>query len=1081
MAKMRRNPGILAFAGLVLFMFIFSIYSVQASTPGDITSCDTLDTSGVYTFTSTSWSASGTCFFITADNVVLDGRGCTLTGNGSGTGVSVTGAIKNLVIENFAGITNFSEAILFSSGVTNSSIINNTLTDNTGGFGAIRLTEDSDNNRIISNMIADNAADGIYIGGANNVNISHNLISGHTYYKGIDIVGSKNGGAIALNETIINNSVTDNYIGIYLTESQNNTLTNNTADSNTEYGIWLDTNCTNNTLTNNSANDNTESGILIEDSTTIKLLNNTATSNGNHGIYLVSSSNITLIHNMLTDNSLSGIILVESQNNTLTNNTANSNSNGIDLYDNSNFNVLVSNSAGSNDWDGISLDGSSNNNLTLNALDSNDFAGIYLLDLSNNNTLANNSATNNDDHGILVSGGSSNNNLTFNWLDSNRYTGIWLYESENNTLASNLVTDNTFFGIEIQSSPGSILTTNNMSGNGGNFYVWGATNLDYNNTIEADNIVDYGYILYYNYSINHFVYDVIGAPNAGAIICADCYNITIKDANLSHAAMGVSLFNVTKSLVQNITANYNYWGIHLALSSGNILINNTANGNVYLGIYLYYGSNNTLANNTAGDNSGTGIDLQSSSSNILRGNNMSGNLINFYIDGESNAELNQSIDASNIVDYVNKIYYNYSIANYRFNATNAPSAGAVGCIACDSVIIEDLNLSSWNGAGVFFFNTSNSFIDNITSNNNDYGIAFGFSSNNNITDSSIDNSYSDAIYIVRQSLNNVFKDITATNSNDFDIEIADDGNDGTYLIDCDFANYYIESPGSLIYFQDSDYGEIKFLNPIDGTGIDLSTNVVIEGDYAYVNSTNTGLNESANITLYDVTTDEIGYKILRNGAECPSTICTAITSLEGGDVSFNVTHWSSYAIGWDSELEEEEATTGGGGGGISIIYVTDAQLSEGISELVSGGNKIVIELAKSGGAGGGVGQAIENHTITINRVYSNKVALTIQSNPIKLNVSVGEEKKLSLTSSGYYDLYLKLNSITNGKADLTIKSIHEAIGAEVSAGEGAAQAGAKEVSGGGVGSWIYYLIGGIIVIVIIIFLVLKLKKKEYQF
>ncbi|CAD6492346.1 MAG: Periplasmic copper-binding protein (NosD) [Candidatus Argoarchaeum ethanivorans] len=81
----------------------------------------------------------------------------------------------------------------------------------------------------------------------------------------------------------------------------NNTLTNNTASNNT-YGIYLRSSCNYNTLTNNTANSNNYYGIYLSHSSNNTLTNNTANSNNYYGIYLYYSSNNLLYHNNLINN-----------------------------------------------------------------------------------------------------------------------------------------------------------------------------------------------------------------------------------------------------------------------------------------------------------------------------------------------------------------------------------------------------------------------------------------------------------------------------------------------------------------------------------------------------------------------------------------------------------------------------------------------------------------------------------------------------------------------------------------------------------------------------------------------------------
>ena len=111
---------------------------------------------------------------------------------------------------------------------------------------------------------------------------------------------------------------------------------------------------------------------------------------------------------------------------------------------------------------------------------------------------------------------------------------------------------------------------------------------------------------------------------------------------------------------------------------------------------------------------------------------------------------------------------------------------------------------------------------------------------------------------------------------------------------------------------------------------------------------------------------------------------------------------------------------GGGGGGSSIKTYTafPEQTSTGYTKSLSKNDKIKFTISN---------EITEQHTITTNYVGKDYADLTIQSDPINFILYVGEDKKLNLTSLEYYNLYVKLNSIKNQKANLTIQTIHESI------------------------------------------------------
>ncbi len=67
----------------------------------------------------------------------------------------------------------------------------------------------------------------------------------------------------------------------------------------------------------------------------------------------------------------------------------------------------------------------------------------------------------------------------------------------------------------------------------------------------------------------------------------------------------------------------------------------------------------------------------------------------------------------------------------------------------------------------------------------------------------------------------------------------------------------------------------------------------------------------------------------------------------------------------------------------------------------------------------------EEHSITTKSLSSDSATFLIESDPIEATFNINEERFFDLTEDNVNDLYLKLNSIVNSKANLTIKTLKQ--------------------------------------------------------
>ena len=272
---------------------------------------------------------------------------------------------------------------------------------------------DSCYNNFFNNII-DMPKDRIRISGDSNI-ISGNTIKCGSIGGSIFLSGDSN--------TILGNTITDNDYGIYLTDTCDNIISNNSFFNS---GLFI----SDNTVWNNIVTNNTVNGkplVYMHDESDLVLDVNAGQ------IILVNCTNIT-IQNQELFNTTVGIQIWGSNTCVISGNTIIGNHYGICLHGWSN---TINDNIITNNFYGLFLSGD-NNTISANTITNNNGNGIYL-SYSDHNNFINNIITNNY-YGIMLDYGSDFNNIIYNTI-TNNYDALRL-SGHNNTILGNIIADN---------------------------------------------------------------------------------------------------------------------------------------------------------------------------------------------------------------------------------------------------------------------------------------------------------------------------------------------------------------------------------------------------------------------------------------------------------------------------------------------------------------------------------------------------------------------------------------------------------------------------------------------------------------
>lgn len=883
---------------------INSSYTDNGSLAQIVNDCGNLNTTnGVYTL-SNNVNSSTTCFNIRANNITLNCNGYEInyshTGSTVGYGINITGynytKVNNCRILEGKSTINSKYAILLSQ-ASNVTIYNNTI--NTSGIGStsILLTTFSYNNNLTENMITS-------LGNSMGIEFYN-----PAHYNTIN------------NNTIISNSRNNGNGGIRIYASIGNIFTSNNVK--TPYGIGYSfytgglTNCNNSVDSSNLAEgkpvnytfnsdnlyydgiDFTQYGqVMFCGGNNLTILNSNFSDDS---LQIYTGKNITVSYNNFTTSNSDGIALSDLNNATISHNFFNSvgyYNDGIVLgiisppVSNSSVinNTIYTNGSGSY---GITLYATSNNLIKDNIFNTFDY-GMSVLRNTNSLFINNIIRTNAVNSMLGIEYRYENNNNTFIGLKSYTPASSSYPFYIRDTLQNVTIID-------------SVL---NNSKNGADFYVntgvvngtWNMTNV----TREDRGFINVTWSKGSNGTLNvHWYLDVnvtdannVFLPNANVTVYDNVSSTIRFSVNTSsdgfipkQTLLEYAQFNQSnRILYSNYTINVSAEGYNSQLLnfnlSGNTILNFSLNpsDNLYPLFSNYFDDNSSIVNsgiakfNVTIENTNGTVFLQINNTNYTA-TNLTSNVYNVSVNLSSNGTYsyywggwgngtNHLYNVSELKYYVilsDTTIPNISIVfplnnsgndmNLTFIYNVTDESGISNCSLILNNQINRTNSSITNGTN-----------QNFTLNNLDIGI-YNFSINCTDSSNNIGNTETRKFSIVKMNsfLGNT-TDLTQVNISNV-------------------TNLIIDSPS---------LGKINFSQSVDlSSGADIDTHINISFNRIEINSSALpSLNVSAKLMFYGLSFTTP--RILKDGAVCPSSICTQ-EDYSSGVLTFNVTGFSVYS------------------------------------------------------------------------------------------------------------------------------------------------------------------------------------------
>jgi hypothetical protein len=347
------------------------------------------------------------------------------------------------------------------------------------------------------------------------------------------------------------------------------------------------------------------------------------------------------------------------------------------------------------------------------------------------------------------------------------------------------------------------------------------------------------------------------------------------DVNLPLAAETISVKNTGNVLIQNAKVKTGYIGINLENVSMSSVINSEVRDNridgFFHGININGGGNNRILHNKVTNNSATfwyasGFSLVQSNDNLLIGNEV--------VDLEIiPGPIGGFAYGVNLIESKRNIFINSRFEKIR----EGLGGGGFGiAISLEHGSDENSFANTYiaeNQVGISLGGGAQSSVSNVFKGGNIRSNLLGLSiysaRNNHISDFAIENSSIYGIVLGNFISENTISD-TVVSMSGVDLYVYEHENNGTLLENSVIRSYSFFFSGAPINIKNQ-YGEIRFMDRLNGSGQDLTQELQIMRNSAVIDaSSNPGLDRPAKITLRNVLLpyEPNSISILNDGEVC---------------------------------------------------------------------------------------------------------------------------------------------------------------------------------------------------------------------